>query len=161
MKNRIDFKSEHKNYGLRIYAKEFEKILEMCTKSGRLETGGRLMGYYTTRRDLAIVTDVLAPTEDTKHGLFSLSLGINGLNVLFNYLWHKRRIYYIGDWHFHPYSSPEPSGTDLAQLKQIAGSKQYNCPEPILLIVGGNPKKEWISRVFVFVKKNGYLELNS
>lgn len=44
-------------------------------------------------------------------------------------------------------------------MKSIAESEQYNCPEPILLIVGGNPHGEWSANMFVWIKRNGLTEL--
>jgi hypothetical protein len=39
-------------------------------------------------------------------------------------------------------------------MKEIASSRGYQCPEPILLIIGGNPKDVWSVQVTVF-KRSG------
>ncbi len=50
--------------------------------------------------------------------------------------------YYIGEWHFHPFMSPVPSGTDLRQIRAIARDRDYQCPVPILIVVGGDPSAD-------------------
>jgi hypothetical protein len=72
-----------------------------------------------------------------------------GLEVWLARLWTRDASYYVGEWHFHPYSRPQPSDRDLAQMQVIAKSTRYQCPTPILLIVGGDPKGEWCIHVEV------------
>jgi integrative and conjugative element protein (TIGR02256 family) len=54
--------------------------------------------------------------------------------------WEKKQ-YYLGEWHFHPNASPNPSGQDKRQLMEIANNASYNCPEPIMIIIGGTSTK--------------------
>jgi hypothetical protein len=44
-------------------------------------------------------------------------------------------------------------------MKSIASTESYHCPEPILMIVGGDPKRDWHVRAFVYVAGDGLQEL--
>jgi hypothetical protein len=57
--------------------------------------------------------------------------------------WGLRKEYYLGDWHFHPFSPPNPSADDYDQMLRIASSPNWKCPEPVLLIIGGDPHRQW------------------
>ena len=67
---------------------------------------------------------------------------------LLDSFWKKDQ-YYIGEWHFHPYSSPFPSATDLQTMHSLSEEEYLHCPEPILIIVGGKPSA-WAYHVSVF-----------
>ena len=65
----------------------------------------------------------------------------------------------MGEWHYHPGAAPTPSLHDVAEMKKISKNKAYNCPEPILIIVGNNSKLEWNNGVYVFNGDNEYVSL--
>lgn len=46
---------------------------------------------------------------------------------------------YLGEWHTHPDSSPDPSTTDIAALLRIAQNEDIRTQNPLLLIIGLNP----------------------
>ena len=52
-------------YGLEISADLVHELVALCQEGRDCETGGILVGYYTSRRDVAIVTDVLAAPQDS------------------------------------------------------------------------------------------------
>jgi hypothetical protein len=81
--------------------------------------------------------------------------GVSGLGKWLKQLWsHRRRRFYLGEWHFHPFGSPMPSTQDDIQMKEIAQLFESRCPEPVLLIVGGDPKGGWSLGAFVYVCDN-------
>ena len=49
--------------------------------------------------------------------------------------------------------------SDVSGLPSIASTESYHCPEPILMIVGGDPNKDWHVAVFVYVDGVGLREL--
>jgi len=147
--NEMLFQSKSGIFGIKISSVSVSQMLEAAMASGRKETGGILLGYYSAGRDFAIVTQATRQPIDSTSGLFSFSRGIRGIQSLLDCFW-KRGEYYLGEWHFHPYSSPTPSATDCSQMVGIAITSKAKCPEPILLIVGGNPKKERNIAAFVF-----------
>lgn len=68
--------------------------------------------------------------------------------------------FYVGEWHFHPNAAPTPSDTDHRSMRGIATSTRYNCPEPVLVIVGGNPRREWTASAQVFPRGGGPVRLD-
>lgn len=60
-------------------------------------------------------------------------------------------ITYLGDWHSHPRTAASVSGRDRKTLRNIASDADAECPEPLMLIVGGGePGWElgaWVGRL--------------
>ena len=52
-------------------------------------------------------------------------------------LWRKRE-YYLGEWHYHPVGSAQPSAADARQMQDIAKDDDAQCPEPVLIVMGEN-----------------------
>ncbi|MFQ5829402.1 MAG: Mov34/MPN/PAD-1 family protein [Candidatus Methylomirabilia bacterium] len=146
----IEFWSSDRRFGVRFGEEEIQSIRDLCMAANRGETGGILIGFYTERHDCAVVTAVTGPTSDSRVGRTWFYRGVRGLQNLLDRLWHRRRHYYLGEWHFHPGAVPHPSPVDVDQLKQIAASQEYRCPEPVLLVVGGDPAAHWSMRSYVF-----------
>lgn len=134
-----EYWSSNGNYGVRIEPQALESVRAFCRVSGRIETGGILVGHYSKDRRLATVTAASAPSPDTRSGGFWLVRGIKGLHSWLERLWKEDAGYYVGEWHFHPFAEPIPSKQDLLQMKQIAKASHYQCSEPILFIFGGDP----------------------
>ncbi len=111
-------------------------LLACCREAADRETGGILLGYYNKRHDTATVTYVSDPPKDSRFGRTWFKRGVLGLQQLITRLWRERE-YYLGEWHFHPDASPVTSRQDESQMLDIARSHAYQCPEPILVIVGG------------------------
>jgi hypothetical protein len=44
-------------------------------------------------------------------------------------------------------------------MKKFAASSDYQCPEPILVIIGGTPPERWSVGVYVFPKGQSIVEL--
>jgi hypothetical protein len=124
-------------YGVVIGIKPFKRISRLCLKAGDKETGGIIIGYYTSDLTNALVTEATPPPPDSNHGHMYFERGVSGLAGLLRRRWvAKRRTYYLGEWHFHPANIIEPSREDFYQMGQIASAKEYSCKEPILLVVG-------------------------
>ena len=157
--NDLEFWSADHRYGLRLGAQQTTKILKLCAESAPNETGGILIGEYSPVHDCAIVTAVTAAPADSRSGRNWFVRGVRGLQRIIDRFWHRGRRYYLGEWHFHPLGSPIPSRTDIDQMKHIARSEQYHCPEPVLLIIGGDPLNEWSAGAFVFPRRQSYLEM--
>jgi integrative and conjugative element protein (TIGR02256 family) len=138
---------------------EIRRILKYCVEAGPLETGGILVGNYTEDHSVALVSDASRAPGDSKSGTTWFHRGIAGLQAWLCKLWEEER-YYLGEWHFHPGARPVPSDTDLRQIREIADSPKYNCPEPVLLIVGGSPTGDWEIGVYVSPRIRSLVELN-
>jgi proteasome lid subunit RPN8/RPN11 len=72
------------------------------------------------------------------------------LQRVLDLLWRGRSGYYLGEWHLHPAGDGTPSGIDVEQMKKIAQSAAYKCPEPVLLIVTGRLPATWGIRMFIY-----------
>ena len=148
-----EFWMEGRHIGVSISGFVMKKLLSECKKSNQYETGGVLWGKYNDVRTVAQVTELSGPPQDSCHGGFSFKRGIAGLQKIVDTLWNAPvRRYYLGEWHFHPLASPEPSSVDIAQMQKHAADRRLQCPEPILIVLGGDPRREWTVSVSVFTR---------
>jgi integrative and conjugative element protein (TIGR02256 family) len=151
--------SDDRRFGFRLAKLQLDKLLRLCRLSDRQETGGIVVGFYTPNHDCAIVTDVSEPPSDSKRSRNSLYRGTRGLQGWLDRLWHGRKQYYLGEWHYHPRGEAVPSSDDETQMHRISEDEKYHCPEPILAIVGGRALSQERLRIFVFPRKTGMVEL--
>ena len=131
------FSSTDGRFRLFIGADPLAHILDLCLDSHPLETGGVIIGRYNETLDSATVTRVTGPPPDSRRRRTAFYRGTQGLQELLRALWRKKE-YYLGEWHYHPEGSPEPSSTDIRRMQEIAKSDDAKCPEPILLVVGAD-----------------------
>lgn len=117
-----------------------EAMLELCGASGGLETGGLLIGRYGDYGDRALVSKVTGPPADSKRTPVSFVRGVAGIAKRLATEW-RDGLYLIGEWHLHPDASPQPSGTDIGQTLTFAKASDYHCPHPVLVVVGGGPRR--------------------
>jgi hypothetical protein len=147
-----EYWSIDKMFGIAIQQSHIDKIAFLCKKSFKNETGGIIIGEYKKNLSCATVADIVGQTADSKSGPTWFVRGIKGLQNIIDQYWINKRHYYLGEWHFHPFASPTPSKQDITQMQEIARMPFRNCPEPILIIAGGNPSIKMELRVFVFPK---------
>jgi integrative and conjugative element protein (TIGR02256 family) len=135
------------------------EILRFCRRAGNRETGGILIGRYNESLDLAIVHQVSGPPRDSVSGRTWFHRGVEDLQKILLDRWRGARDYYLGEWHFHPGSPPVPSPDDEEQMKELASTAESLCPEPILLILGGNPRGEWSLSAHVYPRSGSPQEM--
>ena len=152
------FTSSDRRFGVRINEAELAKIVHQCSHAALNETGGILVGCYSPSLDLAIVSSVSNAPKDSLAGGTWFKRGIAGLQSWLDQLWQSKS-YYLGEWHFHPFAPATPSQCDSEEMSRIARTTSYDCPEPILLIIGGDPSAKWHVKVFVCIKGKGLYEL--
>ena len=152
------FSSKDSQFQLIITSKLMDEMLSFCKEIENLETGRILIGHYSDSLDRAIVTRISEAPSDSIKRKSSFFRGSKGLLKLLNKIWPKKE-YYLGEWHYHPYSSPRPSRADQKQMRCLSSNTKLNCPEPILLIVGGNPIGNWTITVHVFESNLGMIHL--
>jgi integrative and conjugative element protein (TIGR02256 family) len=146
--------SDDRRYGAQIVDELISKMIRLCAQAAGQETGGILVGQYTAALDCAVIRAVSRAPSDSTRGRMWFDRGVR-----VEHLWARDRQYYLGEWHFHPQGAPLPSLTDIRQMEQIAASVNYRCPEPILVIIGGDPPHSWGLRVFAFPQGVPYQEL--
>ena len=149
------FISEDKNYTIILNEVTYDKIISECEKYRDLETGGILIGNYSKDNKIAHIKDTYFP-KDSKHLKSKFLRGTNGINKILDKKWMKGE-YYLGEWHYHPNSSSKSSRLDDTQMIKFSNNKKLNCPEPILLIICGNPSK-WSLNLYIYVN-NKKIEL--
>lgn len=132
-----------------------------CRDSGSVETGGILIGRYSDDFTLAIVQEATSAPTDSKRGHSWFVRGVSGLREMLGKRWSARlRTYYVGEWHFHPANHVEPSGDDFAQMIEISRAREYECKEPLLVILGATKHEgQRIFRVFVCPAEKTPMEL--
>jgi integrative and conjugative element protein (TIGR02256 family) len=151
--------SRDRKFGLSLKESLLLEGLKECTDSASQETGGILVGYYTPTHDCAVVTALSGPPEDSIHGPRLFERGTKGIQRWISRLWREQRHFYLGEWHFHPGGAPVPSSDDREQMKRLSKDKKLKCPEPILLIIGGNPQGAWTANAYVFPVRKEYVPL--
>jgi integrative and conjugative element protein (TIGR02256 family) len=130
----------------------WEVIESQCVSANGNETGGILIGYYTDDRTTAVITEATAPPKDSRQGRSWFLRGVAGLKSLLVSRWRNfgQRTFYVGEWHFHPSIDVEPSDHDYKQMQEISYSLNYQCNEPIMLIIGQDTSGIRAVRAFVF-----------
>lgn len=156
-KSDLFFQSEDKAFSLQISYDKMELMQNICEKSFPNETGGILIGHYSEDCKIAIVTQILGPPRGSSRFKSSFVRCGKSLLPILDKLWKKNQ-YYLGEWHFHPSSSPYPSTTDLTTMKKLSESQELHCPEPIMVIIGGDVDA-WTEYAMV-VCQNKMIKLN-
>ena len=138
-------------FAMELQASVFSTLDRYCSDAGNVETGGILIGCYSGNSALAVVREATPPPADSKRGHSRFARGVKGLRDLLDKRWRAtERNYYLGEWHFHPANHVEPSREDFAQMLKISRAKEYDCREPLLLILGdGQDQGHRIFRAFV------------
>lgn len=130
-------------------------MLDYAAQDYPRETGGVLLGKYAPSMDVAVVTQITGPPDDSRKARFGFWRGILGLQALLSRLWREQQ-YYLGEWHVHPDGPPIPSETDHEQMRAIAESHSYQCPEPLLVILGfsmASVPASWSAGSYVFPRR--------
>ncbi|MCC6678238.1 MAG: Mov34/MPN/PAD-1 family protein [Phycisphaerales bacterium] len=146
----LEFKADRSPFAVRLTGRALAQLVSTCIIAGRDETGGVLIGRYSPDHRTAIIEIATGPGGDSRAGRAWLIRGVKGLQRLLNSLWSSGGGYYLGEWHFHPGAAPTPSHQDVSQMKVIASSPRYHCPEPVLVILGGEPGGDYLLHVEVF-----------
>lgn len=153
------FQSPDGRFKLTVLPAAMAQILTACHQTGPLETGGILIGRYAATLDRAIVTAASGAPSDSRSSRHSFQRGVRGLQRRLVRAWHEDQEFYLGEWHSHPYNPPEASATDSARMRAIAESERYQCPEPVLLIIGGELTIDWRIQTYVFLSHGGQIAL--
>jgi len=155
-----EFRSEDGRFGLTVPERALADLRRFCEAAQAVETGGILVGFYTPSGDSAVVTRVTGPPMDSKAGSTWFQRGTDAVNEQLVGFWGKGE-FYLGEWHFHPDGAPPvPSDQDCKQLQEIAASKQYHCPEPILAVASLLTKGDLSLAAFVFPRRRTRMALS-
>lgn len=136
------FRSQDGRFSVEITTAAVRTMVTACVEAGSKETGGILIGSIDRSGRIAQVLEATPKPRDSAFGWFWFRRGTRGLKQLLSDRWSVGQ-HYLGEWHFHPGGSPEPSGPDCTAMAQIASDARYQCKEPILVILGGTPPERW------------------
>jgi integrative and conjugative element protein (TIGR02256 family) len=120
----------------------FQRMIDEAEKWAPYETGGVLMGYQAQNNDL-VVTDLIGAGDNATHKYtgFTPDQDYQLEQIAQVYVRSGGTITYLGDWHTHPNSKPEPSLLDKRTLTRIALTPESKNIRPIMAILGGSPTR--------------------
>lgn len=146
----IHFHSQKSSEGsVWISSKAVSAMIAAAAKANRHETGGILIGRYGTEKWSADIVEATPKPPYSRSGWFWFQRSPNGLAQLLTQRW-KEGLYYLGEWHFHPGGAPNPSHPDIRAMQKIARDSAYDCPSPILVILGGRPETSLTMSATIF-----------
>lgn len=142
------FQYKSQIYNINLYKEPYKHMLSYCDKANPYETGGILIGNYSSNQTTANILQITAPPKNSKHAKFNFHRGSSGLKKVLDTAWNQGQ-YYLGEWHYHPNALAEPSNTDINQMLALSNYRKLKCPEPALIIIGGN-SDNWKITISVF-----------
>lgn len=155
------YSSPDARFQLQLPVQVIEAMLATCKVAKRNESGGILIGHYTPTHDCAIAVTASGPPKDSVSMSASFIRGVHGLKQRLRTVWQTPGDYYLGEWHYHPDNPPVPSYPDRTQMHEIARTTAYHCPEPLLVIIGGDPHGKWTLSVHVFLSSGEIFQLRA
>jgi len=127
-----------KDFGVKLEIEEtiIEKMILESRAHYPKEFGGILLGRYSDDFNTAIVTDIMLPIEyDNSRNHFRR--GSAGVKERLDFEFNKSpSIIYLGEWHTHPDSTPNPSQIDIKTLRALSEANTVLIENPIMLIIG-------------------------
>ena len=152
-------KDKEQNYSIRISPHVAQKMCELAKDSVRtagekVETGGLVFGELNEAARVLWVTDVEEPPSDSHASEEHFTCGIEGMKELTEKKsqMSRKSVDYIGSWHTHPTSGPNPSNIDIETVKKNLSQPETKQKMFLLLILSGNPDDPFLG-VHVFKKK--------
>jgi len=108
------------------------------TGSAKDETGGILLGELNDALEIISIDVATGPPPDSRKSPELFECGIEGTHALcaFHAKESGNSTKFIGVWHTHPVSIPEPSKVDLAAMAQILHLQEKTPRHVVMLIVG-------------------------
>ena len=110
------------------------------------ETGGILLGYWSTPQE-AVITAIVGPGPKAVHRKrsFQPDSSYHELEIARHYADSGRTETYLGDWHTHPKASAYMSSRDESTLQALADYAPARLATPIMMILGTDPHslKAW------------------
>ncbi len=135
-----------------------ESMYERCRKEHPCETGGILAGTNCTD-GRALVVNARDPPRDS---IQEPTRFLRGTDKVEDWLKDAREsigIDYFGEWHYHPSAAPTLSREDRKAMNEIATDEGYDCPHPLLFIVGQDKDDQFTINAYLFHYSKGYERL--
>lgn len=148
-------------YNVELTRRCYRSMVRMARDHLPNEVGTSLVGTYSQNGRKATVTGIAPLPTDSRATRTTFRRGIDGLAEFFKSVFtrFRGRRHYVGEWHSHPHAAPIASGTDDANQMAISRDPHADCPEVILLIVGGDMKGQVPIQAYVYSRTRGKLVL--
>jgi integrative and conjugative element protein (TIGR02256 family) len=103
------------------------------TRPDSLEAGGQLFAKLSS--ETVTIEQATGPrrSDFRARTLYVPDRAAEQLEIDF---WHRKRLHYVGDWHTHPEVKPDPSGYDIASIRESFVRSRHNLQGFLLIIVG-------------------------
>ncbi len=121
---------------VRIEKEAYEFIKSEAAKSEGRETGGVLIGYMRNAREY-IVEEATGPGPKALRtsARFEKDVDYCQNQLIAAFEKHGEKGLYLGEWHYHPSGTNQPSGLDVKSMTEIAAQDDYRVDKPILIIL--------------------------
>ena len=118
-----------------ILENTFIFMQKLIQKNSSFETGGVLAGQINGNNDITI-THASDPGPGAIQSATKFEKDVKYCQEFLDklYIESNRKIFYLGEWHSHPNTNNNPSGTDLNSLSEIAFEKEYLTDCPVMII---------------------------
>lgn len=143
------FQDNNQKYNIELDMKVYKEMICYCSISYPYETGGILIGNYSSNQTTANILKILPPSKKSKSTKNTFYRSNDGLIKELDLAWRYGQ-YYLGEWHYHPNASSVPSDIDRKQMELLSQDLKLKCPEPILIIIGGS-QNNWDIDIRLFV----------
>ena len=156
--NTITWYSSEQEEKVQLPLKCVETMKERCKKDHPDETGGIIAGSTREGRP-ALVVNAKDPPRDSIH---SPTRFLRGTEEVEKWLRDAREsigLNYFGEWHYHPHQRPMVSKKDREAMNDIAADQDYNCPHPLLFIMGEDEAGHCSIAVYQFHRERDYERL--
>ena len=122
--------------GLKIFIKDdlFYSLSKKAEAGCPNESGGLLVGKYSTDNKTVIVTNAVTPTKEITTPT-SYTRKTDNMESVWKEL-YEEGLQYVGEWHSHPKGSPQYSTEDLNAMRGIYADENITISKPLLLILG-------------------------
>jgi hypothetical protein len=148
---RLIFEDASQSFRVVISDEVVVHMFRLCDANRTRETGGILIGSYSSDFTTAHIDEVTSPPSDSRCGQDWFHRGTDGLEELLRQRWHvEPRTHYVGEWHFHTAHVPWPSPQDKKQMREVALDSRYDCAQPLLVIVCPVREGQLVVKCFVF-----------
>jgi integrative and conjugative element protein (TIGR02256 family) len=115
-----------------------------------LETGGVLLGFWSTDEPTAEITAVTGPGPNAVHrrSSFIPDYDYQDREITVAYRRSGRIHSYLGDWHSHPFGSGMLSLSDRRTLQRIATDVGARAPQALMAVL--SHKKAWTPHIWMY-----------